>query len=79
LCQAHYVVRILEVDDIAECNSTHTPMEERLKLNRDNEAEEEDGTLNCKLIGSLHYLVHTHPNLIFVVGYLSRFMQQPTT
>jgi hypothetical protein len=54
-------------------------MEERLKLNRDNEAEEEDGTLNCKLIGSLRYLVHTHPNLIFVVGYLSRFMQQPTT
>jgi hypothetical protein len=54
-----------------------TPMEERLKLRRDSE-DEEDATLYHKLIGSLRYLVHTRPDLIFTVGYLSRFMQRPT-
>jgi hypothetical protein len=58
---------------------THTPMEERLKLNQSSKAEEEDGTLHYKLIGSLRYLVHTQSDLIFIVGYLGRFMQQPTT
>jgi hypothetical protein len=50
-------------------------MEERFKLSRDSEAEEGEATLYCKLIGSLRYLVHTQPNLIFAVGYLSCFMQ----
>jgi hypothetical protein len=64
---------------MGDCNSTQTPMEERLKLSQDSEAEEEDATLYRKLIGSLRYLVHTWPDLIFAVGYLSRFMQRPTT
>jgi hypothetical protein len=79
LFQAHYVMRILEATRMADCNSTHTPMEEQLKLSQDKEAEEEDVTLYHKLIGSLCYLVHTRPDLIFVMGYLSRFMQRPTT
>jgi hypothetical protein len=79
LCQAHYVVRILEAVGMVDCNSTQTSMEERLKLSRDSKAEEEDGTLYRKLIGSLRYLVHTRPDLIFAVGCLSRFMQRPTS
>jgi hypothetical protein len=53
LCQEHYVMRILEAAGMADCNSTHAPMEERLKLNRDIKAEEEDATLYRKLSGSL--------------------------
>jgi hypothetical protein len=77
LCQAHYVVKILEAAGMVECNSAQTPMEERLKLSRNSEIEE-DATLYRKLIGSLRYLVHTRPDLIFAVGYLNRFMQRPT-
>jgi hypothetical protein len=62
---------------MADCNPTQTQMEERLKLSRDGEGEEEDATLYRKLIGCLHYLVHTWPDLIFAVGYLSLFMQRP--
>jgi hypothetical protein len=74
LCQAHYTMKILQTARMGDCNSSQTPMEERLKLSRDSEAEEEDATLYCKLIGSLRYLVNTQPDLIFAVGYLSRLI-----
>jgi hypothetical protein len=70
-------VKILEAAGMVECNSAQTPMEERLKLSRNSEIEE-DATLYRKLIGSLRYLVHTRPDLIFAVDYLNRFMQRPT-
>jgi len=77
LCQAHYAKRILELGNMAGCNSVHTPME-KLKLSRESEAEEVDVTHYRRLVGSLRYLVHTRPDLAFAVGYVSRFMERPT-
>jgi hypothetical protein len=54
-------------------------MEERLKLSRDSMTEEVDATQYRRLVGSLRYLAHTRPDLAFSVGYVSRFMQRPTT
>jgi hypothetical protein len=54
-------------------------MEERLKLSHDSMPEEVDATQCRRLVESLHYLTHTRPNLAFSVGYVSRFMQRPTT
>ncbi|XP_039827156.1 uncharacterized protein LOC120688863 [Panicum virgatum] len=78
LSQAHYAKRILELGDMVGCNSVHTPMEEKLKLSRESEAEEVDVTHYRRLVGSLRYLVHTRPDLAFAVGYMSRFMERPT-
>jgi hypothetical protein len=54
-------------------------MEERLKLSRDSTTEEVDATQYQRLVGNLRYLAHTRPDLAFSVGYVSRFMQRPTT
>ncbi|XP_039855213.1 uncharacterized mitochondrial protein AtMg00810-like [Panicum virgatum] len=71
LRQAHYAKRILELGGMEGCNPVHTPMEEKLKLSRDSEAEEIDPTHYCWLVGSLRYLVHTWRDLAFAVGYVS--------
>jgi hypothetical protein len=63
---------------MGDCNSTQTPMEERLKLSHHSEAEEEDVTFYHKLVGTLRYLVHTRPDLVYAIGYLNRFIQRPT-
>ena len=52
-------------------------MEERLKLNCDNMAKEVNTMQYQHIVGSLRYLIHTRPDLAFIVGYISRFMQQP--
>ena len=54
-------------------------MEERLKLSHDSTTEEVDATQYRRLVGTLRYLAHTRPDLTFSVGYVSRFMQRPTT
>ncbi|XP_066324560.1 secreted RxLR effector protein 161-like [Miscanthus floridulus] len=52
-------------------------MEERLKLTKASTAAKVDATLYQSIIGSLRYLVYTRPNIAFVVGYVSRFLEDP--
>jgi hypothetical protein len=54
-------------------------MEEKLKLSHDSTTEEVDATQYRRLVGSLRNLEHTRLNLAFSIGYVSRFMQRPTT
>ena len=79
LRQTAYAKRIVELGKLTGCNPAYTPMEERLKLSHDSTAKEVDATQYWRIVGSLRYLVHTRPDLAFAVGYVSRFMQQPTT
>ncbi|WVZ78040.1 hypothetical protein U9M48_025815, partial [Paspalum notatum var. saurae] len=74
-----YAKRIVELAGLTDCNPALTLMEERLKLSRDSTAEEVDATQYRRLVGSLRYLIHTRPDLAFSIGYVSRFMQRPTT
>jgi hypothetical protein len=63
---------------LTDCNPALTPME-RLKLSHDSTTKEVDATQYWRLVGSLRYLTHTRLDLAFFVGYVSQFMQRPTT
>jgi hypothetical protein len=78
LRQTAYAKHVIELAGLTDCNPALTPLEERLKLSRDSTTEEVDATQYQRLVGSIRYLVHTRSDLVFSVGYVSRFMQRPT-
>lgn len=64
---------------MGDCNLVHVPMEPRLKLSKESSNQPVDATFYRSIVGSLRYLVHTRPDITFAVGYVSRFMENPTT
>ena len=52
-------------------------MEEKIKLSKESTAEKVDATQYRSIIGGLRYLTHTRPDIMFAVGYLGRFMEDP--
>eukprot|EP00253_Pinus_taeda_P001526 PITA_01526 len=62
---------------MGECNPLTTLMEQNLKLTSTGGKEFEDATKYRQHVGTLNYLTTTRPNISFVVGILSRFMQKP--
>ena len=62
---------------MAECKPCVTPMEEWLKLIKASTTAKVDATLYQSIVSGLRYLVHTRPNIAFVVGFVSRFMEDP--
>jgi hypothetical protein len=79
LRQTAYAKHVVELVGLTHYNPALTPMEERLKLSRDSTTEDVDATQYRRLVGSLCYLAHTRSDLAFSVGYVSQFMQRPTT
>ena len=77
MCQSSYALKILDEFSMNYCNPTKTPMECRLRLNREGEGVEVEATHYRKLIGCLRYMTLTRPDLIFLVSYLSWFMSKP--
>ena len=77
LTQRSYASKILESGGMDKCNPLHTPMELGLKLSKAENEREVDATMYRRNVGCLRYLLHTRPDLSYVVGVLSRFMQSP--
>ena len=77
MCQSNYALKILDEFSMNDCNPAKTPMECRLKLNREGKGVEVESMHFRKLIGCLRYLTLTQPDLIFSVSYFSRFMSKP--
>ena len=77
LRQGAYATKILEKAGLASCNASATPMEMKLKLEKEGTTPTVDATEYRSLIGSLRYLCNSRPDLAYSVGYLSRFMEAP--
>jgi hypothetical protein len=77
LSQGAYVIKILEMSDMTGCNLCHVPMNARLKLSKQSTQPLLDATAYQTIVGSLRYLVNTHPDLVFAVGYVSHFLKEP--
>jgi len=61
---------------MADCNPANTPAEINTKLEIAAE-EAVDPTMYKQLVGSLRYLCNNRPDLSFVVGLISRFINNP--
>jgi hypothetical protein len=79
LCQKSYALKLLQKAGMDDCNPCAVPIEPRLKLSKTGEGKPVDATFYLSIVGSLRYLVHTRPDITFSVGYVSRFMEAPTT
>ncbi|XP_026419910.1 uncharacterized protein LOC113315882 [Papaver somniferum] len=59
------------------CNPILTPIEERLKLTKVGTSELVNPTDFKCLVGYLRYLTATRPDIMYAVGFVSRFMESP--
>ena len=62
---------------MSNCNPVVTPAEVGVKLKRDSPGSFVDPTLYKSLVGSLRYLTITRPDIMFAVGLVSRYMEEP--
>jgi len=77
LSQSAYALKILENANMKNCNSCDTPMECSVKHSKLKGEDAVDPTAHKSPIGSLRYIVNTRPELTYVVGVVSRYMEAP--
>ena len=76
--QKKYAKEILKKFRMDECKSVDTPMCQKKKLSKEDEAKKVDETLYRSLIGCLMYLTATRPDILHAVSLLSRFLNCAT-
>ncbi|GJR08472.1 retrovirus-related pol polyprotein from transposon TNT 1-94 [Tanacetum coccineum] len=79
ICQERYAKEILKRFGMDKCNLVGTLLENKAKPSKHDGGKKVDSTLFKSLIGSLRYLTCTRPNILFAVGLISHFMEEPTT
>jgi len=77
ISQSAYAKKIVEQCQMRGCNPVDTPMEQRVRSMTAKLGTKKDVTRYMSIIGSLKYLVNTRPDIAYVVGVASRFMEAP--
>jgi hypothetical protein len=78
LCQSGYAGKVLERCGLASCDTSATPLENRLKLSKSSPEEKVNATEYRRVIGALRYLLHTQPDLAFSVGVSEQVHGRPS-
>jgi len=60
-----------------DSNLVKTPIETGIKLTKEGDRRTVDATYFKQIVGSLRYLTCTRPNICYVVGLVSRYMESP--
>ncbi|XP_050150594.1 uncharacterized mitochondrial protein AtMg00810-like [Malus sylvestris] len=79
ISQESYTKEILKKFKMDDCKPISTPVECGVKLTKHDEGESVDPTFFKSLVGSLRYLTCTRPDILYAVGLVSRYMENPTT
>ncbi|XP_074379166.1 secreted RxLR effector protein 161-like [Apium graveolens] len=61
-----------------DCKPVTYPMETKLQLTKDENGELVDETQFRSMMGGLRYLVHTRPDIAYLVVVVSGYMEKPT-
>ena len=78
ITQEGYDKEVLKKFKMDDSNPVGTLMECRIKLSKHEEGNKVDPTLYKSLVGSLCYLTCTRPDILYAVGVVSRYMENPT-
>ena len=83
---ANYIINRTPTEDLqgikleeawSKIKPAPSPFHSRLKLFATFTSHEVDSTLYLQIVGSLLYLTHSHPDISFVIGHISLYMQTP--
>jgi hypothetical protein len=77
LSHSKYACDLLRRFHMDDCKPTPSPFQSGVKLSATFTSPEVDATLYHQLVGSLLYLIHTRPDISFVVGLVARYMKTP--
>jgi Reverse transcriptase (RNA-dependent DNA polymerase) len=77
ISQESYAKGILKRFKMEDCKSVSTPVDCGVKLSRHDKGKVVDVTLYKSLVGSLRYLTCTRPNIVYAIGLVSRYMEEP--
>jgi hypothetical protein len=61
------------------CKSVNTPIDCGVKLSWHDKGKVVDATLYKSLVGNLRYLTCIMPNILYAIGLVSRYMEEPRT
>ena len=60
-----------------KCNPISTPVDCGIKLSKHDEGSKVDSTYFKNFVGSLRYLTCTRPNILYGIGLVSRYIEEP--
>ncbi|XP_070032044.1 uncharacterized mitochondrial protein AtMg00810-like [Nicotiana tomentosiformis] len=79
ISQESYTKEILKKFNMLGCDPVNTLMESERKLSEFDEGKNLDPAFFKCLVGSLRYLTCIRPDILFIVGVVSHFMEAPTS
>lgn len=78
ISQKKFAGDILKRFKMEFCNPIKTPVKARSHLSKAGNGELVNASAYRSLVGSLRYLTNTQPDIVFGVGFISRFMETPS-